>query len=59
MNALDQHPREGGEEEVVEEAGHGRAKSGVLGCVETENQKDFGAQETDAKVPVNRGSVAS
>jgi hypothetical protein len=43
----------------VEEAGHGGAQPGVLGCVEPEDQKNFGAKKTDAEVAMDRRSVAA
>ena len=59
MNAFDEHPSEGGEEEVVKESGDGGADGAVVGSIEAEDEQDFGAQETDRKVSVDRGPVAS
>jgi len=59
VNSLNQHPGERGQEEVVQEACHGGAQSGVLGGVETEDQQNFGAKKTDAEVAMDRRAVAA
>ena len=57
LEASDEHPEEGGEEEVVEDDRHHGAEGGEVGLADAEEEDELGDEETGAEVGVDGGAV--
>ena len=59
MDALHQHPAEGGQEQIVQESGDRAAQGRVGGGVEPGQQQDLGQEEADAQLTVDGGALTT
>ena len=58
VTTLDQHPREGREQEIVEGKRNSRAKQSWLSGVKSSEKEEMGKEESETEVAVDCCSVA-
>jgi hypothetical protein len=58
LEALEEHPHEGGEEEVVEESGDDAAEGTVRRRLDAKEEEELSDEEAEAEVLVDRRAVA-
>ena len=57
LEARDEHPEEGGEEDVLEGGGYDGAERWEVSLADSEEESELGQQQTETEVCVDRGPV--